>query len=379
MSNQSEKTLKFIAKARAKHGDKYEYSEVNYTGAKDKVRIICRTHGIFEQAPTNHLTGFGCNMCANNKRIDTAEFIKRAKAVHGERYDYSKARYVNTDTPLIVICSKHGEFTPRPDNHINRKTGCPACSGNLVSNTENFIALCKKVHGDNKYDYSKVNYINNYTHVTIICPKHGEFKQIPFVHTTNTEQNTKCGCPHCINKTEFGMYQTLKAIFPTLIHQYKVEWCKNRQHLPYDFCIPDLNIIIELDGEQHFKQVAKWRSPDAQLQADMFKMKCANNNGFSVIRVAHSLVNGHTTEGDWLNMILTHIETIKTATQPDNYYVCEGAKYNYDRHIAGFMSYVIPEVETINTFEVLPEIDADDLDIIDKNDTDIIEITSETL
>jgi very-short-patch-repair endonuclease len=365
MSNQSEKTLKFIEKARAKHGDKYEYSEVNYTSAKNKVCITCKTHGIFEQTPTNHLTGFGCNLCANNKRIDTAEFIKRAKAVHGDRYDYSKAVYVNADTPLIVICAKHCEFTSRPDFHINRKTGCAKCSGNAISNTADFIALCNKIHG-NKYDYSKVNYINNRVHVTIICSKHGEFQQIPYSHT---RLSSRVGCPHCINKTEFEMYQTLKSLFPTVIHQYKVNWCKNRQCLPYDFCIPELKVIIELDGEQHFKQVAKWRSPDAQLQTDMFKMKCANNNGFSVIRVAHSLVNGHTAGGAWLNTLLSHIETIKTAPQPANYYVCEGAKYNYDKHVEGFISYVIPDASVIDTFDTSPEIDADDLDTIDENDT----------
>ena len=366
---QSEKTLKFITKAQAKHGDKYEYSEVNYIGAKDKIRILCKIHGVFEQTPTNHLSGYGCNLCANNKRIDTAEFIKRAKAVHGERYDYSKSVYVNADTPLIVICAKHGEFTPRPDFHINRKTGCPLCNGGSKGNTVNFIEECKKIHGD-KYDYSKVLYKNNRTPVIIICSKHGEFYQIPYCHSISTKRH---GCPHCINKTEFGMYQTLKPLLPNIIHQYKVEWCKNRQYLPFDFCIPDLKTIIELDGEQHFKQVAKWRSPERQLQTDMYKMKCANNNGFNVIRVMHSCVNGNTTGGRWLDLLLGHIEQIKhsKAGTIQNFYVCEGSKYNYDNHINSYLTYVLPDPDVIsNTPMVLNEIDADELENIDENDTD---------
>lgn len=378
MSHQSEKTLKFIEKARAKHGDKYDYPEVNYTGAKDKVRITCKTHGIFEQSPTNHLTGFGCNLCANNKRIDTAEFIKRAKAVHGDRYDYSKTVYVNTDTPLIVICAKHGEFTPRPDFHINRKTGCPKCNGGVQFCSNDFISKANEVHNF-RYDYSKVNYVNNRAHVTIICKTHGEFSQIPYLHLHAVK---KYGCPHCINKTEFKMRNILQSVYPNVIHQYKVDWCKNRQCLPYDFCIPDLKIIIELDGEQHFKQVSKWRSPDLQVKTDLFKMKCANDNGFSVIRVMHSLVFNSGTKDEieklraytekkdittWFNKLIEYVDIIKNTGQIHNYFICEGAKYNYDKHIQ-----LLSQSEPINVSDIpdsnVIEIDADDLDIIDEND-----------
>lgn len=363
----SPKTLIFIEKAKAKHGNKYDYSKVNYVAAKTKICIVCSVHGDFEQTPTNHLSGFGCNKCANNVRFDITTFIARAKTVHGDKYDYSKAVYKNTDTPLIIICAKHGEFMQRPDFHINRKTGCPKCNGGAKGTAEAFIKTAIAVHG-NKYDYSKVVYKNNHSYVTIICPKHGEFEQYPFSHSMPSQ---RCGCPHCINKTEFKLLLTLRVLYPSILHQYKVEWCKKRQYLPYDYCIPELKTIIELDGEQHFKQVAKWRSPDLQITQDAFKTKCANDNGFHVVRIVHPLVrNEKNTEWlDKLKSILGYIAALAPDSPPQNYFIYEGSGFSYAPLIELQKSNqpIILPPELFNDTEV--EIDAGDLDFIDENDT----------
>lgn len=362
----SAKTLKFIEKAKVKHGDKYDYSKVDYKAAKTKVCIICKVHGEFEQTPDNHATGYGCSKCANNVKSNVSDFITRAKAVHNDKYDYSKAVYKNADTPLTIICAEHGEFMQRPDFHINRKTGCPKCNGGIRANVDDFIRDSKKIHG-NKYDYSNIDYKNNRTPVVIICPVHGKFLQTPYLHSL---PHFKCGCPHCINKTEYKLLQTLLALYPTILHQYKVEWCKNRNKLPYDFCIPELKIIIELDGEQHFKQVAKWRSPELQIISDAFKTKCANDNGFHVIRVVHALVrNEKNTE--WFTQLQSYITTILAlppGTPPQNYFICKGSGYSYDRLIELQQSkQPMPIIEDDGDDEL--EIDADDLDFIDENDT----------
>jgi len=162
---------------------------------------------------------------------------------------YSKVNFINANIHVIIICKEHGEFTQIPDFHINRKCGCPKCSNNVKLDTQTFIEKAIKIHG-NKYIYSKVNYINNYTNLIIICNKHGEFTQQPYVHLLEH------GCPSCINKTEFKFYEKIKEIYPTIKRQYKVEWCKNKLCLPYDFVIEELNIIIEIDGEQHFTQIS---------------------------------------------------------------------------------------------------------------------------
>lgn len=108
-------------------------------------------------------------------------FIEKAKQIHGNKYDYSLVDYKNNSTKVKIICPVHGIFEQEPRVHINNKSGCPECGGTKKSNTEDFIKKARKVHGD-KYDYSKVKYKNARTHVTIICPKHGEFSITPDNH-----------------------------------------------------------------------------------------------------------------------------------------------------------------------------------------------------
>ena len=188
-------TEEFIKRAKEVHGDKYDYSKVNYVNRKAKIIIICPIHGEFLQSPGNHLSGAGCPECGrirtiNSRRLTTEEFIKRAREIHGDKYDYSKVNYINSITPVTIICPVHGEFKQRPDNHIFGKTGCPYCNGGMKYTQEEFIKRAKEVHGD-KYDYSKVNYIDSITPVTIICPIHGEFEQKPVYHLSGN------GCSMC--------------------------------------------------------------------------------------------------------------------------------------------------------------------------------------
>ena len=118
------------------------------------------------------------------------EFIELAKVIHGDKYDYSKAEYVDGQTKVCIICPEHGEFWQRPCDHINQKQGCPKCVKNHRDTTETFIKKAKLIHGD-RYDYSKVKYVNSQTKVCIICPEHGEFWQTPSSHISGR------GCPTC--------------------------------------------------------------------------------------------------------------------------------------------------------------------------------------
>ena len=272
------KNGKFIEKARAIHGNRYNYSKVNYVTAKTKVIIICEQHGNFEQTPSNHLSGFNCQKCAKNLKMDTNTFIERANSIHENKYDYSKVDYINADTKIIIICKEHGEFEQIPDFHLNRKCGCPKCANNITLTNFEFIEKANKVHNQ-KYDYSQVEYVNNRIHVTIICKEHGEFSQTPTRHFAGD------GCPHCINKTEYKLYTKLLELYPTVQRQFKAEWCKQKRCLPFDFVIEEKKKIIEFDGPQHFVQIANWKSPELQHQQDLFKTKCANENGYSVIRI----------------------------------------------------------------------------------------------
>ena len=119
----------FIKRAREIHGDKYDYFKVNYVNMHTEVIITCSKHGDFPQTPSNHLKGCGCSACSGTKKLSAKEFIKKAKKIHGNEYDYSKVKYVNIHTEVIIICPKHGPFPQEPSNHLNNQ-GCPKCNKN---------------------------------------------------------------------------------------------------------------------------------------------------------------------------------------------------------------------------------------------------------
>jgi len=318
MLSQNNKTDIFISKAKKIHGEKYDYSKVEYINAKTKIIIICKFHGEFNQTPSNHLSSYNCQKCSNNFKLTTQTFIENAKQIHGDRYDYSKVEYINSDTQVLIICKEHGVFNQIPDFHVNRKSGCPKCCNNVKFNLLEFIDKANQIH-NNKYDYSMVEYSNNRKHITIICKTHGEFIQKPFVHLL------RHGCPSCINKTEFKFYEKIKEIYPTVKRQYKVEWCKNKLYLPFDFVIEDLNIIIELDGEQHFKQISNWTSPEIQIEKDKYKLKCANENGFSVIRLLQHDVSKD--NFDWIEEVKCSVSKIINERKKQNLFICKKNEY----------------------------------------------------
>lgn len=194
-----DKTQNFINKSLKVHGDRYDYSKVEYKNGDTKVCVICKKHGEFWVTPKNHLKGRNCPKCAiegrSRKRSKTTnEFMEEAVAVHGNRYDYSKVDYVNNSTKVCIICPKHGEFWQTPSNHLSGK-GCNKCARDLVSEKnsltlDGFIEKAVAVHGD-RYDYTKVEYVDSTSKVCVICPIHGEFYVTPSSHLNG------CGCPHC--------------------------------------------------------------------------------------------------------------------------------------------------------------------------------------
>ena len=119
-------TEEFIAKAKAMHGDIYDYSKVKYVDSKTEVCIICREHGEFKQKPKNHLSGYGCPICSGRKKMRTVDFINRAKFVHGDKYDYSRTEYKGNSEKVCIICPEHGIFWQRANNHL-KGVGCPKC------------------------------------------------------------------------------------------------------------------------------------------------------------------------------------------------------------------------------------------------------------
>jgi hypothetical protein len=125
-------TEESISRARRVHGNKYDYALVEYSGARIPVKIICREHGEFEQKPTHHLGGHGCQTCgrlvvANAKRLNTEQFIAKAKRVLGDKYDYSLVSYETAKLPVKIVCPAHGEFEQKPQDHLSG-SGCRKCA-----------------------------------------------------------------------------------------------------------------------------------------------------------------------------------------------------------------------------------------------------------
>jgi very-short-patch-repair endonuclease len=132
-------------------------------------------------------------------------------------------------------------------------------------------------------------------------------------------------CPNCRYKTEDKLYKILSEKYPSLKTQYKVDWCKDKKHLPFDFVIEERKVIVEQDGVQHWKQVAKWKTPEHNRKRDLYKMKCANKNGFSVIRILQKDVFKN--KYDWLSELCENIEKIINENKVQNIYMCKNNEY----------------------------------------------------
>ena len=250
----SNKDLVFIEKAEKVHGKYYDYSKVEYINNRTKVCIICPDHGEFWQVPKDHLNGCGCPCCARKSRSKGNEkFVVDAQKIHGDKYDYSKVEYENANKIVTITCPIHGDFSMRPTNHLKGQ-GCKECAKAKMgayqkSDTGDFIGKSRLAHGD-KYDYSKVEYVNNRVKVKIICPIHGEFIQKPLDHIQGR------GCPECGKKlgvAEKQVLEVMKENFNNVEYQYSPEWLHGKTSpQSLDIYLPDHKIAIEYQGRQHF-------------------------------------------------------------------------------------------------------------------------------
>lgn len=286
--SKAEAEERFIIKAQNKHKNKYDYSKVKYNTCKQKVCIICPEHGEFWQTPDNHLQGRGCPVCryisSGKKNSWTKDiFILKAREVHGWKYDYSKVEYINNTTPVCIICPEHGEFWQIPSVHIYNKAGCPRCSRNHKYTTVEFIETLPNWITE-KYDFSKFEYKRTHDKSILICPEHGEFLISP--HNIRAG----IGCPSCSeSKLERTVRLFLKDNSITYISEYKQDADFHKQTI--DFYLPDYNIGIECQGEQHFKPTDfggkgdTWAKMQYQhiINLDIEKQKLCKDKGINLI------------------------------------------------------------------------------------------------
>ena len=226
-----------------------------------------------------------------SKKKSNDEFIREVQLIHHNRYDYSKVKYINNKTKVCIICPDHGEFWQIPSDHLNGK-GCPQCAGNVRYNKDTFVEKAKNIHND-RYDYSKVQYVNAHTKICIICTEHGEFWQTPNNHLNGN------GCPLCKNRkigdvlrdTVEGFIEKsnelneitdcLKVLLP---QQRNREILRNRE---IDIYIPLLKLGIEYNGlHWHSERLGKGKN------YHLDKLNKCNEQGIKLIQIF---------EDEWIN------------------------------------------------------------------------------
>jgi hypothetical protein len=287
------KKNEFVNKANGVHNKKYDYSLVEYKGVFVKIKIVCPIHGEFWQIPHIHLNGSGCPACKGqsiSRKLTKSheDFVKEAKVMHKNKYDYSKALYKNSKKKIEISCPKHGSFFQTPEKHLEGQ-GCTRCSVEkgtfkIKDTIESFITKAEKIHGK-KYDYSNVLYKNSKTKVQILCSKHGSFTQVPESHLVGR------GCPSCnepFGEKLISMYFQNNRI--KYERQKKFESCKNKRCLPFDFFIPVLNTCIEYDGIIHFFPCECYGGKEGfetLKKRDEIKNRFCQENGIRLIRIPY--------------------------------------------------------------------------------------------
>ena len=239
-------TNEFINKSKTIHGERYDYSKVEYVNNHTKVIISCEIHGDFSQRPKDHWKGNACPKCCSCCKKTTNEFINDAMKIHGEKYDYSKVQYKNIDTKVVIICKVHGEFLQTPSIHC-LGSGCSKCKNVYKYNTNEWIEKAESKHGD-KYDYSMVQFTKAKDKVIIVCKTHGQFLQTPNNHLSGY------GCPKCYKR--HSKISILWLEFLSKFYNIQIQHAENdgefkipnTNYRADGFC-PETNTVYEFHGD----------------------------------------------------------------------------------------------------------------------------------
>jgi very-short-patch-repair endonuclease len=289
-TKRTKSTVDFIKQAKEVHPDKnYGYDKVDYKVAIKEVIIVCPVHGEFSQIPNSHLQGIGCRKCGTNSTIEKLkltidEFIERSNIIHNNFYGYEKVVYVNNRTDVIISCPVHGEFSQTPGSHLQGQ-GCEDCgiikrADAQRKTLEQFIQEANLVH-KGIYKYDNVDYKTTNKKVSIICKIHGDFPQTPSEHLLGS------GCPKCYNKREGRLAIILNEI--GVVHRnYRIN---NRF---FDFYLPEYDLIIERDGEQHYFEPfmivgSRMKTIEQNHQNDIEKTELAKSKGHKICRIPYWL------------------------------------------------------------------------------------------
>lgn len=244
----------FVSAAEIIHNKKYKYENVVFKNSYTPVLITCQEHGDFPQRPNCHVKGNGCPECAHKEGGDKCRtfektFLTCAYDIHGDIFGYDDMNFINSKTPISILClSGNHVFNRTPEKHLISK-GCPICMGRYKT-LDDFIKEVEIIH-DYFYTYDNAVYENNHTDLLVTCPKHGDFPITPRNHRQGK------GCPICRESQGEKLLRKLFKKYGIIYkRQYKFEDCKHIQQLRFDFGILDnlekLLGLVEYQGIQHY-------------------------------------------------------------------------------------------------------------------------------
>jgi len=282
-----------------------------------------------------------CPYCANKKLCSKDKnckvcFDKCFASVERSKNWSNK----NIETPYHLVKNSHKkywfdcecghDFLASLSDITSKNSWCPYCANRVMCSPDKKCLTCH-----NK-SFASIERSKNWSHKNKKKPievfKNSSEKFIFDCYKCLDDFESKLShitygswCPNCRYKTEDKLNKILTGKYPSLKTQYKVDWCKDKKHLPFDFVIEERKIIVEQDGVQHWKQVAKWKTPEHNRKRDLYKMKCANENGFSVIRILQEDVFKNKYE--WLKELCENIEKITNEKRVQNIYMCKNNEY----------------------------------------------------
>ena len=285
--------------------------------------------------------GSWCPYCANKKLCPLINKCKIcfdkcfASVEYSENWsdkneDLPEELFKNSHKEYLFDCPKCEHTFKQALSHITGGYTCNYCSNRIMCHPDknclkcrnkSFASVDKSIFWSIKNIKKPIEVFKSTAEKFIFdCNKCGNDFPSKLCHITDGSW-----CPNCRYKTEDKFYEIVSKKYPTLKSQYKVDWCKDKKHLPFDFVIEEKKIIIEVDGEQHWKQIARWKTPEHNRFRDLFTINCANKNGFSVIRIIQEDVFKN--KYDWLNELCENIEKITNENRVQNIYMCKNNEY----------------------------------------------------
>lgn len=262
-----------------------------YINADSKIKVRCKTHDYtYWTTPHRLVQGMNCQKCYDERRgetlrCDVTSLPERLLSIHGDKYRFPfiDKEYDNNKSKLTVICGVHGEFKSTA-NKLLKGCGCRKCAdiaNGLKKRTpvHEVVSRLNKLH-NGKYQYPNIEeeYKGYSSHITVVCPVHGEYSQNAGSHLSG------CGCPRC---NESHLEREIASILPDANRWCKLDWL-GRQN--FDFYLPENNTAIECQGEQHFMEVTGFGGAEnfkSCIERDLRKNKLAKENDTRLIYVTN--------------------------------------------------------------------------------------------